>query len=178
MFKYIKYTPITDEYTTHSFNDVNDKCKLHRFDMPYVSVEYVIESDFGELMAAQSTNIQAIEITKVEFEAAVKDSAQVKRMYSVANEYYKELMQPITSIYTEEERATWMSQFNQSTDFMVARNELVAPLIVALAIGDGVTTEQYATLILRKKSEFDAYSAQALALKRGKLYELMAEVGL
>lgn len=178
MFKYVRFTPMTDEHTTHAFNEIDDRCKVHRFDVPYVSVEYKNEADFTELVAAQNSIIEAIEITQAELYDIVQHSDQVKRMYNVANEHYQKLMMPITSIYTQEERDTWMSQYDQSLEYMDTKDESIAPMIVTLAAGDGLTTEEYASLILTRKSEFDAYSASALSEKRIMLYALKAEVGL
>ncbi|MFA7029992.1 MAG: hypothetical protein WC179_06965 [Candidatus Cloacimonadaceae bacterium] len=84
MFKYIAYTKVIDEFTTHQFIEIDDRCQVNRFDVPYVSVEYENESDFVELMAYQPVVINATEITKEEFDVAVYNSAQMQRVRSVA----------------------------------------------------------------------------------------------
>lgn len=178
MFKYVRYTPVADEYTTHIFNEMSDKCKLHRFSIPYVSIECENEDDFSELMQSQESKISTEEITKEMFAEAVLHSEQVLRMYDVANYIYVDMMKPITSIYTQEERDTWMSQFNESKLFKETGDEAEAPMVVSLANVDGVTADEYATLILEKKVEFDQYSAYCLGIKREKLTSLKAEVGL
>ena len=177
MFKYISYTPVEDEYTTHEFNELNDKCKVHRFDVPYVSVEYEKEEDFTALMAAQLPAIEATEITKIEFEDLVQHSDQVKRMYEVVNATYSKELSPISVKYSEEERATWPSQTAEA--YAVKDGTATyTPYLTALAEDDGITLEAAADRILGNKNEFDTYSSQCLTRKWNALKILKEEVGL
>ncbi|MDD5406021.1 MAG: hypothetical protein PHE73_03645 [Sulfurovaceae bacterium] len=176
MFKYVTYTPATDQYTTHSFAESNDKCKVHRFDVPLVSVECENESDFNELMASQNPIIQAIEITKEEFASAVSDSAQVQRMYDRANELLKNLMKPISNKYCKEERDTWDSQKEEANAILAGATNTT--ILGTLATAEGATIQEFAQAVVSNRANFEALSANALVQKRAFLAELKAEVGL
>lgn len=68
MFKYFKYTPVSDEYTTHIYR----ADKANYFDGNVVSVPL-------ENATEQNPLIQATEITLDEFKALVADSSQIQR---------------------------------------------------------------------------------------------------
>ena len=177
MFKYAKFTPMTDAYTTHGFNEIDDKCKVHRFDVPYVSVEYSNEVDFTELMAAQNHIIEAIEISKIEFDGLVQHSDQVNRMYDVVNAQYTKDLKTISEKYSQEERDTWSSQIAEAN----AIKDGIAtdtPYMTALATDEGITLVQAAGIVLANKNAYDNYSAGALTRKWESLGLLKGEVGL
>lgn len=176
MFKYIKHTTVTDEYTTHSFNELNDKCKLYRFDVPFVSVQYELESDFTELMLSQNANIKAVEITKLEFEEGVKNSAQVTHVYNVANEQFISDMASISTKYTQEEISTWATQVEDARNYL--SNATASPLLSALALEDKITLTEAANLLIAKRTDYSGLSAWALGRKWDKVRELKLEVGL
>jgi hypothetical protein len=177
MFRYIKYTPVPDEYTTHQFNELNENCKVHRFDVPYVSVEYTDEADFTALMAAQNTAIEAIEITQEVFWDFVQHSAQVNRMYDVANDQYRKECEAITAKYTAEEIATWPTQVEEA-NAIKAGTATSTPYLTALAADEGITLVQAADKILGLKAANADYTAGCLIRKWQKLTELKSEVGL
>ncbi|MFA6692027.1 MAG: hypothetical protein WCR98_08625 [Saccharofermentanales bacterium] len=177
MFKYAKYTPITDEYTTHIFLDAGEDTKINRFDVPYVSIECNTQADFDSLMSIQSTVINATEITQAEFAEAVKESAQVKRMYDVANEQYVKECESIKSKYTQEEIDTWPVQMAEA-EAVKAGTATLTPYLDALAADDGITLTAAADKILSLRDENAAKTTAALGRKWQKLKELKAEVGL
>lgn len=115
MFKYVAYTKVTDEFTTHEFREMNEKCKVNRFDVPYVSVEFENAADFTELMANQNPLIQATEITQQEFDIAVYNSAQMQRVRSVAKKTGK--------IYTID-----------GVDYLIPLNKEAQDTVVAVGI--------------------------------------------
>ena len=177
MFKYVSYIPTTDAFTTHIFNEKNDKCRVHRFDVPYVSVECDNESDFTELMEYQNDVINATEITLEEFESLVLHSDQVNRMYDIANEQYKNDMKPMTDKYSTEEIASWPAQTTEAKAILSGSTEKT-PYIDAVVIDTGATHAEGAQKILNDKGEYDAFDAEAISNKRAKLNELKIEVGL
>lgn len=176
MFKYVAYTKVTDEFTTHEFREQNEKCKVNRFDVPFVSVEFENAADFTELMANQNPLIEAVEITKEEFAIAVSNSVQALRMYEVANELFKQLMKPISDKYSKEERDTWQNQIEEARAILGGATQTT--ILGTLAASEGSTIQDFAQAILDKKADYEALSANALAQKRAKLAELKAEVGL
>lgn len=177
MFKYVTYTPMTDQYTTHEFNELNDKCKVHRFDVPYVSVECENEEDFAELMAAQFPAIQPTEVTKDAFFDMVQYSDQYLRMLDMANEQYKKEMEHIASKYTEEERSTWPSQVEEARKVKDGTTE-PTPYISALSKSNGSTLDEAADIVLGNKKAYDDYAAAALSRKWDALDALKEKVGL
>jgi len=177
MFKYVRYIPITDENTTHVFNELNEKCKVNRFDVPCVSVEYENEADFSEIMEYQGDSIEAVEITKEEFSELVQDSDQVKRMYDVANEQYQNETKPISRKYSQEERDTWPSQVAEANAVKMG-NTSATPYLTALANDGNITIEASAEMVLAKKEQNDIYASSCLARKWATLASLKKEVGL
>lgn len=177
MFKYIKYTPMTDDHTTHIFNEINDKCKVHRFDVPYVSVEYTDKADFAALVATQLPAIEAVEITKVEFADIVQYSDQIKRIYSVANEQFASDMKAISEKYTQEERDTWSIQVEEA-NAVKAGVTISTPFLSSLAADESITLMEAADKVLSIKSEYALFSSQCLARKWVKVSELKSEVGV
>lgn len=177
MFKYVRYTPFTDEFTTHEFLEMNEKCKIHRFDVDIVSIEYDSEEDFNELLTDQIPEINATEITKEEFAEAIKESLQVKRMYDIANEQFVKECALISNKYTQEEVSTWGIQVSEA-EAIKANTSVATPFLDALAQEDNITIEQAADKILSLRDQQSAYTAGALARKWQRLAELKAEVGL
>lgn len=177
MFKYVKFTPFTDEYTTHEFIEWNEKCKVHRFDVPYVAVECGTEADFTELMGKQSPLIEALEVTKEVFYDFVQHSVQVKRMYDVANDQYKKECGVITEKYTQEEIGTWSVQVSEA-EAVKAGTAVPTPFLDALSADEGITLSQAADKILGLRDANAAYTANALTNKWNTLKALKAEVGL
>ena len=177
MFKYVRYTPFTDQYTTHEFNEKNDKCKVHRFDVPYVSVECDNEADFNALMAYQNPIINATEIDKAQFTDLVQHSDQVKRMYNVVNEQYSSELAPYSVRYSEEESMTWAAQVAEANAVLTG-TAAETPYLTALATDRTVTLEQAAHNVLENKTAYDTYSAKALTRKWNSLAALKREVGL
>lgn len=177
MFKYVKYVPFTDEHTTHEFLEKDERCTLHRFDVPYVSIECDSEEGFMELMAYQNASIEATEITQAEFADMVQHSTQVKRMYDVANEQYVKECAAIKSKYTQEEIDTWNIQIAEAE---AVKKKLTAPtpFLDALAEDESITLDAAADKILYLRDQNATYTAAALARKWQKLKELKAEVGL
>ena len=177
MFKYVSYTPMTDAYTTHIFNEKNDKCKIHRFDVPYVSVEYGEEDDFTELMAFQKEFINATEIAYEQFSDLVEHSAQVRRMYDVANEQYKNDMRPMTSKYSSEEISSWLAQTAEAKAVLEG-TAAETPYLDAIVSDTEMTHMEAAQKVIADKSEYDTFDAAAISAKRIKLNELKKEIGL
>ena len=177
MFKYVSYTPMTDAYTTHEFNENDDKCKVHRFDVPYVSIECESEEDFVELMAYQKPFIGAVEITKEEFTELVQYSDQVKRMYDVVNGEYEKDLRPVSVKYSKEERDTWPSQIAEANTVKEG-TATDTPYLSALALDESITLEQAADRVLGNKVDYDAHSSQSLTKKWNALAVLKSEVGL
>ena len=177
MFKYVKYVPFTDEFTTHEFLGKNEKCKIHRFDVPYVAVECESEADFIELIAYQNVSIEATEVTHAEFADMVQLSAQVKRMYDVANAQYAKECESIKAKYTQEEIDTWPVQIAEA-ESVKAGTAVLAPYLDALAADEGITLDAAADKILSLRDENAAKTAAALGRKWQKLKELKTEVGL
>ncbi|DAB40296.1 MAG TPA: hypothetical protein CFH81_08865 [Sulfurovum sp. UBA12169] len=177
MFKYVRYVPFADEFTTHEFLEKNEKCKIHRFDVPYVSVECGTEADFAALIVYQNPLIEATEILKEEFAEAVRESLQVKRMYDIANEQFVKECVVISEKYTQEEVSTWGIQVAEA-EAIKANTAVATPFLDALAQEDNITIEQAADKILSLRDQQSAYTAAALARKWQVLAELKAEVGL
>lgn len=177
MFKYVRFTPFTDEYTMHEFMSFNEKCKVYRFDMPFVSVSCESEADFLELMGYQNALIEAMEITQAEFADMVQHSVQVKRMYDIVNDQYVKECGIITAKYTQEEISTWGTQVAEA-EAIKAGSTAPTPFLSALALDEGSTLLQVADKILGLKDANAAYTANALANKWAKLKSLKAEVGL
>ena len=177
MFKYVRYTPFTDEFTTHRVNELNAKCRIHRFDVDAVSIECESESDFAELLAYQNTAIKAIEISKEEFAEATRESLQVKRMHDIANEQFIKECATISEKYTQEEMSTWGIQVAEA-EAIKANTAVATPFLDALAQKDNLTIDQAADKILSLRDQQSAYTAAALARKWQRLTELKAEVGL
>ena len=177
MFKYIAYTPFTDDYTTHIFNELNDKCTIHRFDVPFVSVEFNDIEDFNALMAYQNTLINASEVDYDTFAGVVKDTAQYYRMKEIANDQYTLDMSPISQKYTPEERDTWPSQAAEA-NAVKEGSATETPYLTALAESDGTTVQEAADKILANKREYDEYAASALSRKWVTFDDLKNEVGL
>ncbi len=176
MFKYVSYTPFTDAHTTHIFNELNDKCKVNRFDVPYVSVEYTDESDFTELMASQIPEIGATEITSAEFNDLIQHSDQVQRMYNRANEKYFNLMHPVNIKFPAVERETWVTQIEESNEYIANGTE--GTMITALAAAAGVSIDVYANAILANKAEYDQFAADGAVDKEAFLTGLKESVGI
>ena len=177
MFKYVKFTPFTDEYTTHEFIDWDEKCRVHRFDVPYVAVEYDVEADFTELMTKQSPLIEALEVNKEVFYDFVQHSAQVKRMYDVANEQYKKECAVLTVKYTQEEINTWGVQVAEAEAVKVGQ-AVATPFLDALVADEGILLSAAADKILGLRDAYAVYTANALTNKWNTLKTLKAEVGL
>ncbi|MDM5264670.1 hypothetical protein PF327_10735 [Sulfurovum sp. XTW-4] len=177
MFKYVRYTPMTDEFTTHTFNELNENCKIHRFDVPYVSVECSTDADFAALMASQNPIIEAIEITQAEFSDMVQHSIQVKRMYDIANEQYTKECAVITSKYTHDEISTWSVQVAEA-EAVKAGTAISTPFLDALATDESITITAAADKILLLRDQNAVYTAGCLARKWSTLKALKAEVGL
>jgi hypothetical protein len=177
MFKYVKYIPVTDAHTTHVFNELNEKCKVHRFDVPCVSIEYTDEKDFTELMASQNKDIVAVELQKAEFIALVKHSDQVKRMYDVANDDFKREMKLLLGKYTQEEINTWSTQVEEA---MQIKNGLPGetPFLLSLSGEENITVSEAAEKILMSKKAYATHSADCLKRKRNTVKKLKAEVGI
>ena len=177
MFKYVRYTPFTDEYTTHEFTEVDDKCKVHRFDVPFVSVECSTEDDFASLMSSQNPSIEAVEITKEEFYDMVQNSDQIKRIYEIANAQFAKEMQIISEKYSQEERDTWPVQ-TEEAKAVKAGLQTSTPFLDALSKEDGLTLDEAADKVLAKKTEYSEYSSACMARKWETIRKLKAEVGL
>lgn len=86
MFKYIKYTKVEDEFTTHEFRGGDDSVKVNHFDVPVVSIESDSEDLIYEVIVSQNEIINCEEITKDEFKELVKESAQINRIRNVVAE--------------------------------------------------------------------------------------------
>ena len=176
MFKYVNYTTYEDEYTTHEFTEINEKCKVHRFDVPYVSVECETEEDFTELMATQHPNIEATEISMDEFSDMVQHSDQVQRMYNRANELYTSKMNPANIRYPASERETWPQQVAEAETYL--DTGVAGEMITALAAANGMSIDAYANGVIANKAEYDSKATQAMSDKTEFLKELKAEVGI
>lgn len=177
MFKYAKYTPATDEYTTHIFNEKNEKCTINYFSVPFVSIECENEGDFAELMAYQNVIVKAVEITKEEFNDAVQYSNQVRRMYTVANNQFIKDMEPIFMKYSNEEVATWGSQVDEAKKIKNGNKE-ESPFMDALVANEGIDHDKAADKILKNKTSYDTFASSCLVQKWETLAKLKGEVGL
>ena len=177
MFKYVSYTPMTDAYTTHIFNEKDDKCKVHRFDVPYVSIECDNEADFNALMAYQNPIINATEIDKTQFTDLVQHSDQVKRMYDVANEQYAKDMKAVNNLYTQDEIDSWAMQVAEAKAVKDGSKE-VTPFLTAFSSDRGISLSNAADEVLAKSKEYSNFSASKLKLKRATVKKLKAVVGM
>jgi len=97
MFKYVKYTKVTDEFTTHEFRGGDELVKVNHFDVDVVSIEGA-SADVDALIAKGEAVINCVEVTQAEFKVLVTDSSQLKRIrevvateiakkYSIADEF-------------------------------------------------------------------------------------------
>lgn len=176
MFKYVAFTPYSDQHTQYGFNELDDRTVVNRFDVDAVSVEFDDEDAFTDLLAHQPKGIKAKEITKEAFASIVEESQQMKRIYARGNRFFETEMRSITEKYTEEERSSWPSQVEEANAYFSSGT--IGPIITACAAADGVAAEKYAQNILDKKKTFDAAVAEALAKKRMFVSALKAEVGV
>lgn len=176
MFKYVQYTPFTDAYTTHIFNEKDDTCVINRFDVPVVSVECETERDFTGLMVYQSSDINAVEITLGEFNEMVKNSDQVQRMYNVANGKYFNSMHPVNTKHSATERETWVTQVAESNKYF--EDGTVGTMIGALAAALDTSVSRYASYILANKAEYDQFASDGAIAKESLLSSLKEEVGI
>lgn len=86
MFKYIKFTRVEDEFTTHIFKGGDEDLNVNRFDVDVVSIESEDENAIDTLIASQNPDINCIEITKEEFKSLVTNSAQINRIRDIVKE--------------------------------------------------------------------------------------------
>ena len=78
MFKYIKFSKVKDEFTTHEFRGGDDTVEVYNFD-GVVSLRG-LKADIDALIASQETVINCTEITQADFKALVRDSSQLNRI--------------------------------------------------------------------------------------------------
>jgi hypothetical protein len=83
MFKYVKFTKVEDEFTTHDFRGGSEEVKVNHFNVDVVSIESEDEVVVTELIITQNEIINCEIITKDEFKELVKDSAQINRIRDV-----------------------------------------------------------------------------------------------
>jgi hypothetical protein len=86
MFKYVKFTKVQDEFTTHEFRGGDDEVKVNHFDVDVVSIESDNEDAIYEVITSQDERINCQEITKDEFKEIVKNSAQIERIRTIVKE--------------------------------------------------------------------------------------------
>ena len=86
MFKYVKFTKVEDEFTTHTFRGGDENVKVNHFDIDVVSLESEDEVAITETIISQDERINCEVITKEEFKDLVSDSAQINRIRSVVKE--------------------------------------------------------------------------------------------
>lgn len=177
MFKYARYIRVVDEFTTHEFTELNEKCKVNKFDVPYVSVECANESDFLELLENQNPIIAAVEILKEEFAVGVENSAQVKRIYDRANEHFAMDMHSISAKYTKEECDSWAAQVSEAEAYL-AGTQINTPFLDALCLEDSIAPQEAAQKILEKKNTYAITTADALKRKWSTITSLKSEIGL
>ena len=103
MFKYIKFTKVKDEFTTHLFRSGNEDVKVNYFDVDVVSIKSDSEDKLNELIASQNPVINCIEITKDEFKELVTNSAQINRIRD-------EVKEKIASKYSTEDEIAMMKK--------------------------------------------------------------------
>lgn len=86
MFKYVKFTKVQDEFTTHEFRGGDDLVKVNHFDIDVVSLESDDAEAIYELIISQDERINCQDITKDEFKELVKNSAQIERIRTIVKE--------------------------------------------------------------------------------------------
>lgn len=86
MFKYVKYTKVADEFTTHSFRGAGEELKVNHFNVSVVSIESEDEAILEEVIVSQDEKINCIEIDHAEFKELVGDSLQIERIRKVVAE--------------------------------------------------------------------------------------------
>ena len=103
MFKYIKFTRVKDEFTTHLFRGGDEDVKVNYFDVDVVSIQNDDEDKLNELIASQDERINCIEITKEEFKELVTNSAQINRIRD-------EVKEKIASKYSTEDEIAMLKR--------------------------------------------------------------------
>jgi len=87
MFKYVKFTKVKDEFTTHEFRGGDESVKVNYFTgIDVVSIEADVEADIDALINKQSPEINCAVITQAKFRTLVQDSAQLNRIREVIAE--------------------------------------------------------------------------------------------
>jgi len=86
MFKYVKFTKVEDEFTTHDFRGGSEEVKVNHFNVSVVSIEAEDAAILDEVIASQNERINCIEIDHAEFKELVGDSLQIKRIRKVVAE--------------------------------------------------------------------------------------------
>ena len=178
MFKYVSYTKVVDEITTHEFRGGDDLVKVNYFSgVDVVSIEADVEADIDALIASQESVINCTVITVDEFKLLVANSSTIKRIYERASKQLENDLSAIKEKYPLEERETWAVQKEEALKFQASNNESDAPFLKTLADAEGTTVADFATAVLAKNSLFAQDSALALSNKRKTQSELLAGVG-
>ena len=154
MFKYVAYTPAQDEFTRYEFIDLDDRATVHKFSVPFVSVEYDDEQAFTDLMAHQPPQISAVEITQAEFAVEVGQSAQVLRVRKRSEELLDGIVLPLSEEYPDVEQKTWPFQLEEARAYQASGNEADAPMLTIMSAAESDTVANFAAAVIAKN---DAY---------------------
>jgi len=80
MFKYVKFTKVKDEFTTHEFRGGDDKVEVNHFsNVDVVSIKG-LKVDIDALVASQEPSINCTEITQDDFKILVTNTSQINRI--------------------------------------------------------------------------------------------------
>ena len=177
MFKYVKFTKVEDEFTTHTFRGGDETVKVNHFDIDVVSLESEDEVAISETIITQNEIINCEVITKEEFVAIYKTTEQYKRVLDRTEDYLNKMMENIDKEYPSKERETWSMQILEANNFLETNDESKAPLLKILADDEDDTVENFANAVVAKNNVFTLLSANALKEKRRFKKELMSAVG-
>jgi hypothetical protein len=178
MFKYVKFTEVKDEFTTHTFRGGDDAVKVNTFTgCNVVSVESESEDDIDSLISAQVEVIGCEIIDKDEFKNTVSSSAQVLRILSVASSFLEKELEGISNKYPTEERDTWNIQKEEALAYK-ADSSSDTPFLDVLSDAKGISVDDLATAVLENSETFAKLSSLALGKKQALQKNMLADIGL
>lgn len=178
MFKYIKFTKVSDAFTTHTFRVGDEPVRAYGFDADVVALESEDVVNIDAVIASQNDLINCTEISYDEFKDVVRTTAQYARVKHRVEEKYNADVAVLTSLYPLHERETWATQLEQAKKFLITSADTDAPFLKTLADAEGGTVADFAQAVIVKSEAYQAFMAQALATKRAYEKELMSEIGL
>lgn len=177
MFKYVRFVPFQDEYTTLRFLNLSKDVTVNEFDKDIVSLECDDESKIDTLISLQDEKINCEEITKEEFISLYKLTSQYERVLQVSEEILDKALEPILKEYPLQERESWSLQIEEALKYQETNNEADAPYLKGLAEDENDTVENFALAVIAKNTAYKIMHQKALSEKRKAKTALMALVG-